>query len=1187
MYINCVNNFTKRIWEGILIALIVCTGSAAAQCVVPPSDIAAWWAFDESSGSEARDLVGNRNGVYSNLPIQSIGLVGNALRFDGNDYVAVADDDLWNLSDRDFTIEFWANFDQGGGGSIGHPGDIFIGNDEGPGVRNKWFFALGGGYLNFHINGSTGGRFFPLAPFAPVVGQWYHLSITRDGDLYTIYVDGEIRGSETDTRVIPDANAPLTIGQAEFLGYMNGRLDEMTFYTRALSQAEILAIVDAADDGKCSELAIHPTEGGNDGDVTVNLMGSGFQDGAIVLLTSVSNPDLEAFTTSMSQGGTQLSATFGFDEAPVGIRDVEVINPDGSVITGQNMFTITDENNVDIWIEDVGSQLIRPGRPQNHWIQVGNSGTVDSSFTYVLMELPNNMAYETDLLPGLPLDYDVGPPRSAQRFSIGVPPIAAGSYVSIPITYTTNELSNFSIQARAVQTSNIADPISLPLYDVINYPIEWDWRENPIVPAGYGVFYDDFNREGSVAITVGNGKVGHYVPSPDTSVSQNGLLRHPISFHSNEDGRLIEPIAVIRLNGFTLQKSNELRDHFNNPDHNIGYHVKTVNGEIQSFYDNELTEYNNKWWEKDFIKFPKGDCTSFLYKAWPDLQHLHKFNVLEYIFELGFPQSNAELLERLRYHYREKENLEYDKPKPIWADWFPDSLYLDFDYFKEILGIGSFDPNDKLGSIGVGPERFINGQTPLRYSVFFENKESATAAAQEVLVIDQIDLTKVDADSFALGPISFGERLVIPPPNAKHFSIDVDIRPEQDLLVRIQADFDTSTGLAQWRFTSIDPATGEITNDPIAGFLPPNVTPPEGDGAVLFTVMARQNLATGEEIRNDAEIYFDFNEVILTPEWINTIDITKPESQVLPLTATQSELDIDLQWTGTDVDAGIKDYTIYVSENGGPFGAWLLNTPDEAAIYTGTKNSTYSFYSVARDSLGNVEDAPVLGDATITILSNQAPVADAGPDTDVECLAPLSTLVFLDGSGSYDLDDDALTYTWTGSFPEGNGVVNGINPSVSLPLGETTISLVTNDGQENSIADEVVVTVVVRPEGFERPIGIMVPEADPLVLPDKAFKQARTLPLKFQIYCGTTPLTDVDVAAPKIAGISRIGDDTAVDLETIDIDAGKSADNGVSFRYEDGRWVYNLNTKGLLSGSYAITIELPDGRRFRTAIVLK
>ncbi|MCK4299736.1 MAG: PKD domain-containing protein, partial [Planctomycetes bacterium] len=64
------------------------------------------------------------------------------------------------------------------------------------------------------------------------------------------------------------------------------------------------------------------------------------------------------------------------------------------------------------------------------------------------------------------------------------------------------------------------------------------------------------------------------------------------------------------------------------------------------------------------------------------------------------------------------------------------------------------------------------------------------------------------------------------------------------------------------------------------------------------------------------------------------------------------------------------------------------------------------------------------------------------------------------GSQSNDPDGDPLTYTWTGLFPEGGGTVQGMNPTVTLSLGTSTITLVVNDSQVDSDPDTVDITVV-------------------------------------------------------------------------------------------------------------------------------
>jgi hypothetical protein len=102
---------------------------------------------------------------------------------------------------------------------------------------------------------------------------------------------------------------------------------------------------------------------------------------------------------------------------------------------------------------------------------------------------------------------------------------------------------------------------------------------------------------------------------------------------------------------------------------------------------------------------------------------------------------------------------------------------------------------------------------------------------------------------------------------------------------------------------------------------------------------------------------------------------------------------------------------------------------------------------------------------------NHIPVADAGADQVVECACNTAqgTKVTLDGGASYDADGDTLTFTWTGPFV-GNSA-HGAAPTVTLEAGCTddyVITLVVNDGTEDSEPDEVTITVVdTMPPDFE------------------------------------------------------------------------------------------------------------------------
>jgi hypothetical protein len=158
--------------------------------------------------------------------------------------------------------------------------------------------------------------------------------------------------------------------------------------------------------------------------------------------------------------------------------------------------------------------------------------------------------------------------------------------------------------------------------------------------------------------------------------------------------------------------------------------------------------------------------------------------------------------------------------------------------------------------------------------------------------------------------------------------------------------------------------TGDLPDDPLIGFLPPNNNPPEGDGSVLFTIRPKEGFPTGTQTSNQATIVFDTNPPITTPVWVNTLDNTKPTSHALALAATQTIPNFQVQWSGTDVGAGISDFTIFVSDNNGPFTPFVTNTVATSATYPGVAGHTYRFFSQARDLTGNVETRKTQAEAT-------------------------------------------------------------------------------------------------------------------------------------------------------------------------------------------------------------------------------
>ncbi|MEO8150814.1 MAG: T9SS type A sorting domain-containing protein [Bacteroidia bacterium] len=280
----------------------------------------------------------------------------------------------------------------------------------------------------------------------------------------------------------------------------------------------------------------------------------------------------------------------------------------------------------------------------------------------------------------------------------------------------------------------------------------------------------------------------------------------------------------------------------------------------------------------------------------------------------------------------------------------------------------SHDPNDKFGSTSINNSIKIQSKGFLNYNILFENVDTAIAAAQFVKIIDTLDVNNLDLSTFQLNEIRFGDTTISIPPGRKSFAIDIDLRPDIQLIARVEAFLNDSTGVATWFLISLDPLTMEPITDPWIGFLPPNDSTGRGQGSVSYSVKTKSNIATGTIINNKADVFFDFNAPVTTPTWTNIIDDLKPQSAVNALSPQTNSDSINVSWSGTDNGpAGVYAYNVYYNKNGGAFILWKNNTSLTSDIFVGETDSTYGFYSVAIDSALNVEDAPSVADASTTI----------------------------------------------------------------------------------------------------------------------------------------------------------------------------------------------------------------------------
>lgn len=234
-----------------------------SSCVLPPSDLISWWPGD----GDTSDIQDSNPGVAFNGASFVPSKVGQAISFDGvDDRITVADSDNLKLTDS-LTIEGWVFATEFGSTH----GQILFRGDNRVGLDPYYLSTQPDGNLRFHIESST--SLVNLDTPMPT-GRWVHTAATLDGTTgaIRIYLDGSVAtSSSTTVRPLRDLDLPSnpSLGIGNHGGYptttwnqpFNGQIDELSIYSRALSQGEIGAIFNADSAGKCKEVLPGPDVG--------------------------------------------------------------------------------------------------------------------------------------------------------------------------------------------------------------------------------------------------------------------------------------------------------------------------------------------------------------------------------------------------------------------------------------------------------------------------------------------------------------------------------------------------------------------------------------------------------------------------------------------------------------------------------------------------------------------------------------------------------------------------------------------------------------------------------------------------------------------------------------------------------------------------------------------------------------
>lgn len=221
----------------------------AAQCLDPATGLIGWWPAEGTM----TDVIGGNHGTAGFPVAYSAGKVGQAFDLDGSGVIDVPYASV--LSPQSITIEAWfyAHAIDGFRRIVNQASyDLFIG-------PNGLIRCIIDTDAIMGLEISAGATV--LSP-----STWYHLACTWDAATAVgrVYVDGVPVGSGVD---LTD-NDPLVVAPGSVLlgGWsgqnIDGLLDEVSIYNRALSSAEISTIFAAGPDGKCIPIFADTFESG-------------------------------------------------------------------------------------------------------------------------------------------------------------------------------------------------------------------------------------------------------------------------------------------------------------------------------------------------------------------------------------------------------------------------------------------------------------------------------------------------------------------------------------------------------------------------------------------------------------------------------------------------------------------------------------------------------------------------------------------------------------------------------------------------------------------------------------------------------------------------------------------------------------------------------------------------------------
>jgi hypothetical protein len=200
-----------------------------------PAGLVGYWAFDEGSGTSARDGSGSNNhGTLMGNPQWVDGHISKALRFDGvDDWVEVPHRAILTVN-KEVTVSAWI-YAQRHTGPGGESWQGILAKGESP--RSYSLYTEVSGALHFSTAGVG-----TLSTTTVPLNQWVHVAAMVQNGQHKYYINGEPAGTAGGGITLPGAadTYSVMIGRTheaarEFLGV----IDEVRIYDRSLTAEQV------------------------------------------------------------------------------------------------------------------------------------------------------------------------------------------------------------------------------------------------------------------------------------------------------------------------------------------------------------------------------------------------------------------------------------------------------------------------------------------------------------------------------------------------------------------------------------------------------------------------------------------------------------------------------------------------------------------------------------------------------------------------------------------------------------------------------------------------------------------------------------------------------------------------------------------------------------------------------------